>query len=216
MVFTFLASDVMKVGLHASAANQFTYLGFTDDDTDTGLLENNTAIAGWQEDTRSKSGVVIYDPDSNFQKSSGKLKFDMPKDVADFRANVVIQGQGSRTTSSGAKSVSVNPLAVGLAVLDKNAPSTGNLIVVGGPCVNTKAAELMGSPANDCAVGFSEGEAIIKLYPGTQTALLVAGYSAADTQGASRVLADYESHLADFQGKTEVKVITASLSVTAR
>lgn len=65
-----------------------------------------------------------------------------------------------------------------------------NLIVVGGPCVNSVAAELMGNPTN-CAEGFTPGKALIKLWEhdNGKYAMLVAGYSGADTRLAGRVIA---------------------------
>ena len=55
--------------------------------------------------------------------------------------------------------VQINPAAVGIGVLDSDVTlGRGNLIVVGGPCVNTIAAELMDNPT-DCAEGFTPGKA---------------------------------------------------------
>lgn len=117
------------------------------------------------------------------------------------------------TSTSGGGAVALNPIAVGMAVLDSEATlGSKPYIVVGGPCANTVASALMGSPV-DCVAGFVEGTAMIKLYS-EQNALLVAGYSGKDTQGASRVLANYKDYA--FSG-TELKVTTAnlaSLSVT--
>jgi hypothetical protein len=90
----------------------------------------------------------------------------------------------------------VNPIAVGIALLDKNAPAIGstNMIVIGGPCVNTVAATLLGSP-QDCSEGFEPGKAVIRAWEKEgKVAILVAGYDADDTLGASRVLATYKSY----------------------
>jgi hypothetical protein len=65
-----------------------------------------------------------------------------------------------------------------------------NLVVVGGPCVNSVAAELLGNPAN-CAEGFTPGKARVKLIAnGDNMAMLVAGYSGADTRLAGKVVAN--------------------------
>ena len=77
-----------------------------------------------------------------------------------------------------------------------------NLIVVGGPCVNSVAAELLGNPTN-CADGFTAGKARIKLVEnGGKVAMLVAGYSGADTRLAGKVLA----HKAEALSGMEVEV----------
>ncbi len=112
----------------------------------------------------------------------------------------------STTTSTGA--VSLNAISVGMAILDTDATLGATpYIVVGGPCANTVSASLMGNPAN-CVTGFTEGKAMIKLFS-DKNALLVAGYSAKDTQGACRVLATYKDH--GFSG-TELEVATTNLN----
>jgi len=69
-----------------------------------------------------------------------------------------------------------------------------NIIVVGGPCVNMAAAELLGWPLK-CDNGFEPGKAKIKLFDnGNNIALLVAGYSVYDTTMACRVLVNYADY----------------------
>lgn len=65
-----------------------------------------------------------------------------------------------------------------------------NLVVVGGPCVNTVAAQLLGNPA-DCTAGFTPGKARVKLWEHANgnMAMLVAGYSGEDTRLAGKVVA---------------------------
>ena len=124
-------------------------------------------------------------------------------------AGTVEVHEGAASGSGTYESTELNPIAVGLAVLDTNAPAIGTepMIVVGGPCANTVAAELMGNPEN-CAEGFEPGKAIIKLWS-DQNAMLVAGYEAQETLGACYVLADYEDY--DLTG-TEAEVVVADLS----
>lgn len=125
-------------------------------------------------------------------------------------AGVVEVSEGTETEGGEIISTILNPIGVGLAVLDTDAEAlfgTTKLIAVGGPCVNTIAARLMGNPA-DCTQGFTPGKAIIKLFT-AQNALLVAGYSAQDTLGASYVLGDYEDY--NLAG-TEVEVVVADLN----
>ncbi len=84
-----------------------------------------------------------------------------------------------------------------------------NLIVVGGPCVNTAAAALLGNPAT-CTEGFAPGKARVKLFePATgKFALLVAGYSGADTRLAGKVIAHRWKELSG----TEVEVAGTTYS----
>ena len=70
-----------------------------------------------------------------------------------------------------------------------------NLIVVGGPCVNSIAAELLGNPA-DCTEGFMAGKARIKLFTnGDNMAMLVAGWNGEDTRLAGKVVAHRYSEM---------------------
>lgn len=211
--------DEMKVYVEQSAVGMIDYVGHSDGDTITAndLLYVTTGvvkdISGWEENTRMKSGIIIEDPDS--YASSDKVLFQVPNDITDFKANVVISGSGSstsRSTTTGG-TLRVNPIAVGLAILDTDAAGmlgSKNLIVVGGPCVNTVAANLLDNPAL-CADGFSEGFGRIQWFD-SQRALLVAGYNAADTTAAARVLADYDSYSSELIG-AEVQVVTSSKTV---
>lgn len=124
-------------------------------------------------------------------------------------AGTVEVNEGSDTTGGTITSTMLNPIGVGMAILDTDAESSygsTKMIVVGGPCVNTIAAKLMGSPV-DCTAGFTPGKAIIKLFA-DKNALLVAGYNAQDTVGACYVLGDYKDY--GLTG-TEVEVVVADL-----
>ena len=74
-----------------------------------------------------------------------------------------------------------------------------HVIAVGGPCANAVAAELLGSTSENCFDGFERGKAMIKLveHANGNVGMVVAGYSAADTRKAARVVAQY----ADWQKK---------------
>ena len=71
-----------------------------------------------------------------------------------------------------------------------------NLVVVGGSCVNTVAAELLGATGKLCGADFTaktaigDGEYLIETFSrtGGKVATLVAGYNAADTSNAAKSL----------------------------
>jgi hypothetical protein len=120
----------------------------------------------------------------------------------------------SGATSSGVSSRGGNLVAVEVVdatKLDSEVASVSaqNLIVVGGPCVNTVAAELMGNPS-DCAAGFTPGKARVKLFEQTNgnMAMLVAGYSGADTRLAGKVIANRPGELSG--SEVEIEGTTAS------
>ncbi|MBN1792309.1 S-layer protein [Candidatus Woesearchaeota archaeon] len=153
----------------------------------------------------------LYNPSSSTSASELTINYPDTQRYAQvfLTAGTVEVKEGAIGESGKLTSTTLNPIAVGLAVLDTEAPDVGSakMIVVGGPCVNVKAAELMGNPA-DCAEGFTPGKAVIKLFE-SQNALLVAGYSAQDTLGACYVLADAADY--DLSGD-EVEVVVADLN----
>lgn len=161
------------------------------DDTSYYLTEFGTYVVADTSD--GGNGITLYVP-------AKEVSYDMF--LTPINAEIVV------TSSSSGGAVALNPISVGMAILDSEA-NVGSkaYIVVGGPCANTAAAELMGNPA-DCAAGFTEGKAMIKLYS-AKNALLVAGYAGKDTQGACRVLANYEDY--GFTG-SELEVTTANLN----
>jgi hypothetical protein len=133
---------------------------------------------------------------------------------ADAKGNVFVAPLAGEAVSTSTGSVVVNKIDVGATKLDSEVADVKaqNSIVVGGPCVNEAAADLMGNPA-DCTAGFEAGKAVVKLFTnGQNVAMLVAGYSGEDTRAASRVVANYEDY-ANFEG-TELVVTTATETVT--
>ena len=85
--------------------------------------------------------------------------------------------------------------------LDSKSILNKNLIIVGGPCVNSAAAYFYGYP-EDCAEGFAPGRAKIELFRnGRGIAMIVAGFSAEDTQTAGNILSHYEDYSSNFAGE---------------
>jgi len=137
-----------------------------------------------------------------------------PKDYRNALIYVSEVGAGLSDASSALGISELQPIQVGSAKLDTEVDDVEaqNLLVVGGPCVNSVAAKLMES-GDDCAAGFKEGQAMIKLFEHSngKVAVLVAGYAAMDTRRASRVLASYKDFAGQLKGK-EVVVTGETLS----
>ena len=134
----------------------------------------------------------VFDEDSSDEPEELTIEYPLlQRGVHVF----VVAGDQTVRRFGGGGAVIINPIDVGATLLDREVASmmAQNEIVVGGPCVNTHAAELMGNAA-DCAEGFTEGEAIIKLveHGNGNVALLVAGYSADDTRVATNVLSQWD------------------------
>jgi len=180
------------------------YEGYTYSLADDGVAKAQYGVrALW--DKKSTTGTDQDDVTLWFGKST-------------TRANVFVTSgaitKSDTTTAEGELTYyETTPVEVGSAKLASEVLNVKgiNAIVVGGPCANAAAAELMGSPAN-CAEGFEEGKAMLKLFENSgNVAVLVAGYSAMDTRRAARVLANYETYKAKMVGK---EVIVAGTSFT--
>jgi hypothetical protein len=148
----------------------------TFDDTDfTGYLTNfGTYVLRDSSDTNQAFVSLTYP------------KQPMYFDISFAEADAV-----SSTSSTGIGAVLVKDSEVSTV-------SSKNLIVVGGSCVNSVAAKLLGSNVPLCkqdftaAAGIGSGQFLIKEYDNPYTtgkvALLVAGYDAADTSNAATYL----------------------------
>ena len=129
---------------------------------------------------------------------------------------VFITGEGAALTTTSATSgeaVVVNRIEVGATKLASEVPdiTAVNAILVGGPCANAAAAEIMGNPA-DCAAGFEAGKGLIKLFENDgNVAMLVAGYSASDTRAAAKVISNHGDYALE---GTAREVTTATMAVT--
>lgn len=126
---------------------------------------------------------------------------------------------GATTTSTAATGDLVAVEIVDATKLDSEVADADaqNLIVVGGPCVNTVAADLLGNPA-ECTEGFTPGKARVKLFEHANgnMAMLVAGYSGADTRLAGKVIAhrwqEFSGSEVEVEGTTYSDATISSVS----
>ncbi len=166
------------------------------------------------------TGLTLITPDGETEVSYGytsmgaKVTFKEPSSDPDelvltypekqARPQVYVTS-GAITSSSSTGGELTRVTVVDATKLDSEIASAEaqNLIVIGGPCVNTIAADLLGSPA-DCTEGFTPGKARVKLFEHANgnVAMLVAGYSGADTRLAGKVIAHRWAELSG----TEVEV----------
>ncbi len=165
-------------------------------------------------DSHDYEGVTSYGTYVQYNDDSYKTILHYADDATKYNVFLAPTNAMTKTTSTGLVTEKVNPISPTAAVLDSEVtdPMDKNLIVVGGPCVNTVAATLMGNPS-DCTAGFEQGKAIIKLFnhDNGKVALLVAGYSAEDTRRAALALADYKDYADKLKG-TEVIVSGTDLT----
>jgi hypothetical protein len=186
--------DFLNVVGPLTGGDEWNEFKFTEDEQND---DHELGLSDW--------GIRIdeYNPDGS--DDPNELRLDVPEQQV-LAQTFVTLGEAVAVESTPATAQMINPIALGLAVLDSDIDALGdeNLIIVGGPCANTVAAQLLGNPAN-CAEGFEPGKTMLKSYDmGEKVAILVAGYDGAETRAASRALADYENY--NFNGE-EVELI---------
>lgn len=133
------------------------------------------------------------------QDTSGPDSLTVTNPLTQAEPIVTIEVAGSTVGTSdgaGGETVVLNRIEVGAAKLASEVSDLWgqHSIVVGGPCANSAAAELLGNPA-DCTKGFEPGVGFVRLFSDNgKYAMLVAGYSAADTRRATTVVANYKDY----------------------
>ena len=174
------------------------YLNMTDDGT---YAEANTPLFSGTQDTNYNDetwddsdltgyltnwGTYVLADNSDTNQHLVSLTY--PEDQM---YGEIFVGEDSATITGGAISTGSATQLGQVAVEDSETSSYSgkNLVVVGGSCINSVAADLLGEPA--CGADFTAltdiaaGEALIKSYDKSgKVALLVAGYNAADTTKA--------------------------------
>lgn len=87
-----------------------------------------------------------------------------------------------------------------------------NMILVGGPAVNTLVSDLADADKTWATGDYSQGEAIVQLvedaFSQGNDALVVAGHSADDTVRASNYIANYEENSGELAGQSQVTLTT--------
>ncbi|KHO45369.1 MAG: hypothetical protein QS98_C0011G0064 [archaeon GW2011_AR3] len=180
-------------------------------DTNMEKLDGKDIYEGW-----SYFGVWgQYDYTNSDQPT---FEFTYPDNQAEVLVYITSGATTSTEGSSGGLVTEVvQKIDVGAVKLasEITTPSASNLILVGGPCANSAARQVMGVTSANCAEGFEPGKAMIKLYehaPG-KVAMVVAGATAVDTRRASQVVANYKDYAADLKG-AEVVVTTVTSTPT--
>ncbi len=171
-------------------------------------------------------GVFFEQTDESSTNDANDLTIEYP--LSQRGADVFITIGSTQTTRVGPTqggAVVVNPITVGSAKLSSEIAgqeTSQNIIAVGGPCINSVAAKWMGSDSPLCGAesGLQEGSAVVKLFEhdGGKVGMLVAGWSAADTRRATKVVAeyaDYADKLAGMEVVVEPGTATGEIRVSA-
>jgi hypothetical protein len=216
------AANAATGAINFSATNPSFVLRFIEEDEDGNIGQGTgfNATLGHNSDGDvqvSAVSVTDYETEDNSDEFVGyvvsplatntDLKTDGDQDTLEIEyhdeeayADVYVAESGATVTSDGSdttgtSSGSVKKLgSVAVSDAEMASVSSKNLIVVGGSCVNTVAADLLGGAL--CGANFEEttgagaGQFVIETFSraGGKVATLVAGYNAADTSNAARYL----------------------------
>jgi hypothetical protein len=196
----------------ANGAGQ-EYLNFTEADRDDDLEDGIPFVATIKVTANDKLHVSAHnvtdyeESDNNWvgyvaSDLASKIMFNDGADENDFS----IEYYGAEVTAdvrvvAGGEITTDTPSLGGVLVTDAevSSVSSNNLIVVGGSCINTVAASLLGVSSGTCtdawtsATGVGPSQLLIQSftspYSSSRIAVLVAGYEAAETAaGASRLM----------------------------
>ena len=139
-------------------------------------------------------GTVITTDQTDSDSYTAKISYPDQQAYA-----LVYMGETAASASGGTTSGGTAKELGSVVVKDSEVSSvaTKNLIVVGGSCVNSVAADLLGSATPLCGAdwetktGVGAGSFLIQTFSrsgGTKVATLVAGYNAGDTTNAAKAL----------------------------
>lgn len=180
------------------------------------LVTNSwSGLIAWTSDTYKKSAITRYGTyiEKNTQDNE-KATIKYPDNQ--MYVDVLFAEAGATITAGTSGGGRVDELGT-VAVMDSevNSVSGKNLIVVGGSCVNSVAAKLLGSSSALCGSAFTTktgvgpGQFLIETFAspvnGAKIATLVAGYEAGDTKQAVKYVTDPSKTVMTDKGKSYKK-----------
>ncbi len=139
----------------------------------------NRSVGTWDEnggELLSMYGIKVLDIEADTE--SDMLTFWLPEDEAYGEVTFNVRSTGSTVEA--------------MLTTESGAAGYDNLILVGGPCVNSLTADYMGLtyPACEAASTITENKGLLKLIEDAgKTALIVAGWEIEDTKKAAEKLA---------------------------
>lgn len=149
----------------------------------------------WESYVLSELATKILHDKSNTNQDSAKVEYH----GGQVYANLFVASPDSIVSGGGTTTVGGSVSDLGNVLVKDNeisSVSTKNLIVVGGSCINSVAAKILGSDTPLCGADFTAkagvgaNQALIKVitspYAADKVAMLVAGYEAADTTKAAK------------------------------
>ncbi len=188
-----LANEVITINV-SNSAGTLDLSALQDATLDLFTPQDNDEISTGM----TKYGVLVTEQDEDNDPDSIEIKYPLaqvlPQVFVTFDKTVTMEGGAGTITVEKPQRIEIGSAVLASQVSD---PTAVSLISVGGSCINSVTAEVMGLtyPACGEASGLAEGEGLIKLYEsGDKVAIVVAGWEAEDTTRATRVLADFKTY----------------------
>lgn len=216
------SSNVYSVHIAAatetSSSNNIASLA-TPDFTAT---EDTSALASDTNQNRYVDLYGVYVEEKTSNANSMKVKYPDEQVVA----NVFVLAEGASTSESGGASATTvkQAVAVKTAVgridseVGDTEKSTKNLILVGGPCVNSLVSDLATASKFDYSCGSwpNQNIGVIKLvedaFTTGKSALVIAGTTKTETRNAAKILMQYDDYATSLAAKKTVKVVDTTVS----
>ncbi|MFB6208763.1 MAG: S-layer protein [Candidatus Nanohaloarchaea archaeon] len=199
-----------RSGTDGLAVDAATYSG---SNRDTQSLES---------DDQTTAGVDFYGTYTKHDSDEeGSYMLSIPNGQSTAGV-AVTQSEGDLSASGGGGSGSAMtkkptgwPDAAALDSEVSGSDRNQNLILVGGPAVNTLVAELANQNMTWSGDQYSQNQYLLDLTEGFDgdggsKALVVAGYGKADTRAAASYLSNYQDHSSEMAGKSTLTKTTAA------
>jgi hypothetical protein len=198
----------------------------TADTNDVRALVENTLsdVSSQPFNVISDGGVQVYSVDSNTLSNQVVLGIPPEQVYGDIQFGKVTAGAAGSTYTT----TTIVPVTTAVAKLDSEITTTDeanmNLVLVGGPCVNTLVAQLATAGKFDytCAANWPASNfAVIKVvddaFATGKVALVVAGTTAADTRLGTDTLQQYSTLSGKLVGSavTVTGTTVATATITA-
>jgi len=193
--------------------------------TDVSGVEQKVDVGTTAQDVVTDAGSIIVSPSA--YSGSDIVKVKVPAQVLFAKLYVGKLASGTSGSSVSYASYPSIPITSAVAKLDTEITATEkakNLVVVGGPCVNSVAAAALGVtyPACGASSTIPEGKGLIKVVASPYTegtgkvVIVVAGWEAVNTRTATSVLQQYNTKLTGVTASSvEVTGTVGAPTVTA-
>jgi len=193
--------SINGIEISLGGTTSYKYLGNDEDEAETkDVAVEGVNIGGYENDVMDHYGTIIKDPEGNAEND--RVVLEIPSEQVNAQISVygseedpviVVPSDDNSTTTITFTPAELNMTTIADAQIATVAGK--NVISVGGPCINTYTASLLGgkSCAEDftAKTGVGVGKVLIQTFDrgNGKIATVVAGYDAADTvRGVQYVL----------------------------